>query len=72
LLSELDPRLESLRLVLNALIRPALSRNQVLGRSALKQADCFEAYSARVGMGTKVLDHSNACGLAARSYRVVL
>jgi hypothetical protein len=59
LLSELGPRLESLRLVQNALIGPALSRNQVLGRSALKQAGCFEAYGACVGMGTEALDHCN-------------
>jgi hypothetical protein len=67
LLCELGLRLESLRVAQNALIRPALSRNQVLGRSSLKQAGRFEANPACVGVGTKALNHRNAYGLAGRS-----
>lgn len=50
-------RLESLRLAKNALIRPALSCNQALGRSLLKQAGCFEANRACKGMGAEALNH---------------
>jgi hypothetical protein len=69
LLCELGLRLESLRVAQNALIRPALSRNQVLGRSSLKQAGRFEANPACVVVGTKALNHRNAYGLADRSSR---
>jgi hypothetical protein len=50
-------RLESLRLAQIALIRPALSCNQVLGRLLLKLAGCFEANRACEGVGAEALNH---------------
>jgi hypothetical protein len=57
LLCESGFRLEPLRLAQNALVRPALSLNQVVGRSLLKQSGCFEADRACEGVGAEALNH---------------
>ena len=51
----------------NALIRPALSCNQVLGRSLLKQAGCFEANRACEGVGAEASNHRTPMDQPARS-----